>query len=149
VAESVTAEIGPVEYMIVSFPGNHFQGQILPELGRLVDEGTIRIIDLAFVGKDDDGNRLAFEVSNLHPEVREQVSAIDHEVRGLFSAEDLEAAADALDPGESAAMLVWEDVWATRLASAIRAANGQLLDLERVPHDVVVEAVRSGELERP
>jgi hypothetical protein len=140
------SEIGPVEYMIVSFPGNEFKGQILPELARLVEEGTIRIIDLTFVGKDEDGSVLAFEVANLHPDVRKSVEAIEHQQMGLFSDEDVQAAADALDNGESAALLVWEDVWATRLANAIRAADGQLLDLERVPHDVVMEAVRAGEL---
>jgi hypothetical protein len=145
---AVTKEIGPVEYMIVSFPGNHFKGQILPELAGLVESGTIRIIDLTFVGKDDDGNKLAFEVSSLPPQVRQEVEGIEHEVMGLFSDEDLEAATEALDPGESAALLVWEDLWAARLAAAIRDAGGQLLDLERVPHEVVMEAVRAGELER-
>jgi hypothetical protein len=143
----MTTELGPVEYMIVSFPGNQFKGQILPELGRLVREGIIRIIDLTFVGKDELGNILTFEVSALAPEVREQVESLEHEVGGLFSEEDLQAAAEALDPGESAALLGWEDVWAARLAEAIRAAGGRLLDLERVPHDVVMEAVRAGELE--
>jgi hypothetical protein len=142
-----TTEIGPVEYMIVSFPGNRFSGQILPELARLVESQTIRIIDLVFVGKDARGDMLAFEVSELEPEVREQVEGLDHEVRGLFSDEDLKAAAETLAPNESAALLVWEDLWATRLAQAIRDANGQLLDLMRVPHDVVMTAVRAGELQ--
>jgi hypothetical protein len=142
-----STEIGPVEYMIVSFPGNKFSGQILPELARLVRSETIRIIDLVFVGKDAEGGMLAFEVSDLEPQVREELEAIDHESRGLFSDEDLKAAADTLSPNESAALLVWEDVWATRLTQAIRDANGQLLDLARVPHDVVMEAVRAGELQ--
>jgi len=142
-----TTEIGPVEYMIVSFPGNEFSGQILPELARLVESKTIRIIDLVFVGKDANGDMLAFEVSDLEPQVREQVESLDHEVRGLFSDEDLKQAAEGLAPNHSGALLVWEDLWAARLAQTIRNANGHLLELARVPHDVVMEAVRGGELQ--
>jgi hypothetical protein len=139
-------EIGPVEYMVVAFPGNKFKGQILPELARLVETGTIRIIDLAFVGRDANGDAFGLELSDLDPSVQEGVGAIGVEGRGLFSDEDLQAAAQQLEPNQSAALLVWEDVWATRLVAAIRDADGELWDLERIPHDVVVAAHESGEL---
>jgi hypothetical protein len=137
--------IGPVEYMIVAFPGNKFKGQILPELARLVESGTIRIIDLAFVGRAANGDTMGFELSDLEPSVQEGLRAIS-EVRGLFNDEDLQAAAEELEPNQSAALLVWEDVWATRLVEAIRDAGGELWDLERIPHDVVMAAHQSGEL---
>jgi hypothetical protein len=134
-------ESGPVEYMIVAFPGNKFRGEIAPALKDLVDSDTVRIIDLAFVAKDEDGEVVALELSDLDPDVQEALSKLGGEASGLFNEEDLMAAAEELEPNSSAALLVWEDVWAARLAQAIRDADGVLLDLERVPHEVV-EAAR-------
>jgi hypothetical protein len=133
-------DIGPVEYLIVSFPGNQFKGEILPELANLVESGTIRIIDLAFVGKDATGNTLMFELSDLDPAIQKEFGAMGAESGGLFNEEDLKAAADELDNDSSAALLVWEDVWATKLAAAIRNAGGEVLDLDRIPRDVVLAA---------
>ena len=107
-------EIGPVEYMIVSFPGNRFTGEIAPALGKLVESNTIRIIDLAFASKDADGNVAAFELSDIDEEVRRGLEALGLEATGLLGEEDLMDAADALEPGSSAAMLLWEDIWAGR-----------------------------------
>jgi hypothetical protein len=134
------AEIGPVEYMIVSFPGNRFRGEIAPALADLVEAGTIRIIDLAFVGKDADGEVLTFELPDLDPDVQEALDSLRGEAGGLFNEDDLMLAAEELEPNSSAALLVWEDVWATSVAQAIRDAGGEVLDLDRVPHDVVVAA---------
>ena len=133
-------EIGPVEYMIVAFPGNRFRGEIAPALAELVEANTIRIIDLAFVVKDADGEVAAFELSDLDDEVRAGIEALGANVEGLFNEDDLMAAAEELDPDSSAALLVWEDVWAAKLAQALRDAGGVLLDLERVPHEVVQAA---------
>jgi hypothetical protein len=134
-------EVGPVEYMIVAFPGNKFRGEIAPALQELVDSGTVRIIDLAFVGKNAEGEVLALELSDLDQDVQEALSSLGGEPSGLFNEDDLMAAAEELEPDSSAALLVWEDLWAARLAQAIRDADGRLLDLERVPHEVV-EAAR-------
>jgi hypothetical protein len=137
----VTAtEIGPVEYMVVGFPGNKFRGEIAPALADLVEAGTIRIIDLTFVGKDADGNVLALELNDLDPDVQEAFGSVEHEVGGLFNEEDLEAVAEQLEPNSSAALLVWEDVWAARFANAVRDADGVLLDIQRIPHEVVMAA---------
>jgi hypothetical protein len=133
-------DIGPVEYMVVAFPGNRFKGEIAPALAELVESRTIRIIDLAFVAKDDDGNVAAFEISDLDPDVQDALTSMGAEETGLFSEDDLMAAGEEIDPGSSAALLVWEDVWATRLTEAIRGADGVLLDLGRIPHEVVVAA---------
>jgi len=135
------AEIGPVEYMIVAFPGNKFRGEIAPALANLVESNTIRIIDLAFVGKDAEGDVVAFELSDLDPDMQESIGGLDPETGGLLNDDDLMAAAEELEPNSSAALLVWEDVWAAELAQAIRDADGVLLDIERVPHDVVQAAL--------
>jgi hypothetical protein len=133
-------EIGPVDYMIVAFPGNEFRGEIAPALADLVEAGTIRIIDLAFVGKDSDGEIVAFEVSDLDPDVREGLEKIGIEVSGLFNEDDLMSAGEELEPNTSAALLVWENVWARDVAQKMRDAGGVLLDFERLPHEVVQAA---------
>jgi len=133
-------EIGPVEYMIVSFPGNRFTGEIAPALGKLVESNTIRIIDLAFVSKDADGDVSAFELSDLDDEVRRGLEALGLEGSGFLGEEDLIDAAEHLEPNSSAAMLLWEDLWAAELADALRGAGGELVALGRLPHDAVMDA---------
>jgi hypothetical protein len=133
-------ELAPVDYMIVAFPGNEFRGEIAPALADLVEKGTIRIIDLAFVAKDADGNIGAFELTDIDPEVRQGFENMGVEVNGLFNEEDLQAAGEELDPNSSAALLVWENLWAKDVAQAIRNAGGELLDFERLPHEVVQAA---------
>ena len=133
-------EIGPVDYAVVAFPGNRFTGKIAPALGELVDSGVIRIIDLAFVGKDDDGTVVAEELTELDPAVRAGFERAGIEVNGLFNEEDLQAAAEELEPGSSAALIVWENVWARRIAEAVRGSGGELLDFGRLPHEAVQAA---------
>ena len=133
-------ELGPVDYMIVAFPGNQFRGEIAPELAKLVDSGTIRVIDLAFVGKSADGEIVAFELTDLEPDIREAFEKVGVEVSGLFNEDDLMAAGEELEPNTSAALLVWENVWAREIAQKLRDAGGVLLDFERLPHEVVQAA---------
>jgi uncharacterized membrane protein len=127
--------------MIVGFPGNQFKGDIVPALAELVESGTIRIIDLAFVLKDKDGNVTAMEIEDLEGGAADAFQALQAVVGDLVNEEDLEAVGEALDPNSSAMMLVWEDVWATKVKEAIRGAGGVLLDLERVPADFVDAAL--------
>jgi hypothetical protein len=142
-------DIGPVEYLVIGFPGNRFHGRIVPELARLVEGGTVRILDLVFVSKDDAGNMLVFEYDEVDAVFEEALGydALDGEVGGFLSDEDAQAAGDLLEPGSSAALLVWEDVWAGPLAAAVRDADGQIIAGGRIAHDSV-EAVLS-ELDAP
>jgi hypothetical protein len=140
--------IGPVEYMIVAFPGNQFKGEIVPALKELVDSGTIRIIDLAFVIKDADGAVGTAELADLDSDVYKAFDSLSPETMGLLNEEDLAAAGEELDSNSSAALLVWEDVWATKLRDAIVNAKGELLDLERIPYEVVQAAVEFAEANR-
>lgn len=133
--------IGPVEYMVIAFPGNQFKGEIAPALGELVDNGTIRIIDLAFIHKDEAGNVTAVELEDEGSEVGAAFAALTMDRDGLISDNDLIQIGDALDANSSAAILVWEDVWATRLADALADAGGVMVDIQRVPRDVVQAAV--------
>ena len=133
-------EIGPVDYAIIAFPGNRFRGEIAPAIADLVEAGTIRVIDIAFVGKDSDGNAIAMELTELDPDVQEGLEKAGIEVSGLFNEDDLMDAADGLEPNSSAALLVWENVWARKVTQAMRDAGGELLAFERLPHEVVQSA---------
>jgi hypothetical protein len=115
-------------------------------LAEQVDAGTIRIIDCAFVIKDEDGQTAAMEVSDLDSEAGAAFAKIlGNERGGILNQEDLMAAAEELDVDSSAALLVWEDLWATKIRDAMVAAGGELWDLERVPYDVVQAAVEYAE----
>ena len=133
-------EIGPVDNAIVAFPGNRFRGEIGPALTELVEAGTIRIIDIAFVGKNANGETVSFELTERDPDVPKGLERAGIEVQGLLNEQDLQGAADDLEPDSSAALIVWENVWARKVTQAMRDAGGVLLAFERLPHDVVQEA---------
>ena len=133
-------EIGPVDYAIIAFPGNKFRGEIAPALADLVESNTIRLIDVAFVGKNADGDVIALELTELDPEVQDSLDRLGIEVQGLLNEDDIADAAEALAPNSSAALLVWENVWARTVTKAMRDAGGELVAFERVPHDVVQAA---------
>jgi uncharacterized membrane protein len=138
--------IGPVEYMVVAFPGNKFNGEVLPSIAEQVEKGTIRIIDLAFVSKDADGNVTALEVSDLDSEIGQALHALlGDEKGGLINDEDIMAVAEEMEPNFSAGLLVWEDVWATKIKNAIIDSGGELWDLERIPYQVVDAAIEWAE----
>jgi hypothetical protein len=140
-------EIGPVDYAIVAFPGNRFRGEIGPALADLVEAGTIRIIDIAFAGKNANGDVVAFELTELDPDVQKSLDSAGIEVQGLLNEDDLMLAAEDLEPDSSAAVIVWENVWARKVTQAMRDAGGVLLAFERLPHDVV-QAAREWALEQ-
>jgi uncharacterized membrane protein len=133
-------EIGPVDYAIIAFPGSKFKGDIAPALADLVDAGVVRIIDATFVAKEENGEVFSLELTELDPEVQAAFERVGIEIAGLFSDEDIEAAGEVIAPGSSAALIVWENLWARKLADAVRSADGELLDFGRIPHEVVQAA---------
>jgi Family of unknown function (DUF6325) len=130
---------GPVEYIIVGFPGNKFNGKIAPELIALVESGTIRILDLIFIGKDADGAVVSAEIDELDASVG--FTGLDADVGGLISPDDIEFAARSLEPNSSAALLIWEDVWAVPFADAVRQSGGVLLEGARIPAELITPAL--------
>jgi len=131
--------IGPVEYLILGFPGNNFTGQIVPELAKLLDSGLVRIIDLTFITKDAAGR-----VDVVEYDAVEELAAfagLDAEVGGILTDEDIAHAAMSLEPNTSAALLIWEDTWATPFAQAVRNANGVILEGARVPREIIEEVM--------
>jgi|SRR3954471_15539803 hypothetical protein len=130
--------IGPVEYIIVGFPGNQFNGEIAPALADLIENETIRILDLVFIAKDAEGDVLAFEFDQH--EGLSAFAALQGDIGGVISNEDIAYASAMLEPNNSAALLVWEDVWATPFAEAMRKSGGVLIEGSRIPHEIA-EAV--------
>ncbi len=133
--------MGPVEYLVVEFPGNKFKGEIVPALIELVENETIRIIDLLFVKKDEEGNVSSFELSALSNDESAAFDDLDGEVSDLLSEEDILNEAELLMPGSSGAILVFENVWAERFATAVRNADGRVVDNARIPASVIEAAL--------
>jgi Family of unknown function (DUF6325) len=131
--------VGPVEYVILGFPGNKFTGQIVPELAKLIDSGLIRLIDLTFISKDAAGEVMVVEYDAV-----EELAAfrdLDAEVGGILTDEDIAHAALSLEPNTSAALLIWEDAWAAPFAAAVRNANGVILEGARIPREIIEQAM--------
>src|SRR6476659_789460 len=105
-------ELGPVDWIVVEFPGSKFNGEIAPALRELVERETIRVLDLLVLKKDDDGSLEAFELSDLDPSEVGDLRTYEAELAMLLSEEDVTAVAAAIEPGSSAAVLVWENTWA-------------------------------------
>ena len=133
--------MGPVEYLVVEFPGNKFKGEIVPALKELTDNGTIRVIDLIFVRRDEDGSATWIELSDLPIEDAAPYDDLDGEFGDLLNEEDILMMADLIQPNSSAAVMVFENVWATRLRDAIVGAGGRLVDNARIPAAVVDAAI--------
>ena len=133
--------LGPIEILAVAFPGSRFKGEIVPALHELVEGGVIRILDLVFVRKDIDGTVTALEAGELEKDGIDSFGSLGRAEEELINDEDLADVADELEPGNSAALLVWEDRWAAKLATAIRDAGGEVLALERVPREAVDEVL--------
>jgi hypothetical protein len=134
-------EIGPIDYLIVEWPGRQPTGEALPHLIDLVDRGLIRILDLAFIAKGEDGSVAALEIADLGAEI----AAFEGASSGLLSDEDVEEAGGALEPGTSAALLVYENSWAAPLATALRRSGGQLVASGRIPVQAVLAALDAAE----
>ncbi len=129
--------LGPIEMIIVGFPENRFTGEITPALNDLVESGLVRIVDLVFITKDDDGTVSALELNELDDDVSEAYLTLVAELDSLIGEEDIEDFGEQLDPGSSIALLVVEHVWATDFAQAVVNSGGVLIDSIRIPRDVV------------
>jgi uncharacterized membrane protein len=133
-------EMGPVDYILVEWTGRQPTGEALPHLVDLVDRGLIRILDIAFVTKDEDGEVAGVEVSELGRQV-EEVTIFAGASSGLISDDDVFEAAQALENGTSAALLVYENVWAAPFAAAVRRSGGQLVASGRIPVQAIIAAL--------
>ncbi len=138
-------EMGPVDYVVVEFPGNRMTGEGFPLLVDLVDRGIIRILDLTFVGKDANGAVTALEIADLTGDGRLDLAVFEGAQSGLLGQDDLEAAAAAVEPGNSAALLVYENRWAAPFAAALRRGGAQLVASGRLPVQALLAALEATE----
>ena len=138
-------ELGPVDYLIVEFPAgkSNFTGEMAAELLALVEAGTIRVIDILILTKNDDGTVDAMEledVADLGP-LRE----LETQLAELLAAEDVEHLAAAMEPGSTAGVLIWENLWAAPFASAARRSGGQLIATGRIPIQAIIASIEADE----
>jgi Family of unknown function (DUF6325) len=138
------SEMGPIDYVLVEWPGRQPTGEAMPHLIDLVDRGLIRILDLAFIAKGEDGSVAALEISDLG-DAMAAFAAFEGASSGLLSDEDIGEAASALEAGTSAALLVFENSWAAPFASAVRKSGGQLVASGRIPVQAVLAALDAAE----
>ena len=126
-------ELGPVDYLVVEFPGSNFTGEIMPELVDLVRRGIVRVLDLVLIKKDDDGSSEAFEFADIEDGALGELRELERELADLLSEDDVAAVAETLEPGSTAGLLVYENLWAAPFASAVRRSGGQLISNGRIP----------------
>ncbi len=131
--------MGPVSYTVIAFPGNKFSGKIVPEVEKLISSDTIRILDLVFVGKDERGDTISLEFDQLGE--LEGFGDLEGEVGGLVNMEDLDHVAAGLPEGNSALVILWEDLWAKPFVEAVVEAGGVVIDSARIPRDLVEAAM--------
>jgi hypothetical protein len=136
-------ELGPVDYVVVEFPAGakNFTGEMAAELLRLVDAGTIRVIDVLILDKNEDGSVDATELSDI--EELGELQSIEAELAELLAAEDVENLAAAMEPGSTAGVLIWENLWAAPFASAARRSGGQLIANGRIPIQAIIASVEA------
>jgi Family of unknown function (DUF6325) len=134
--------VGPVDVVIIGFPGNRFTGRIAPTLMELVDSGTIRVIDLLFVMKDAEGIVTTIEASDLDAEAGPGFLGIEVARPGALGPEDAEEVSEDLPPNSSTLLIAFENVWAAKMVDALQAADAVMIDQIRIPADVA-EAVLS------
>lgn len=138
------AELGPIDYLLIEWTDRQPTGEAVPHLIDLVDRGLIRILDLAFIAKGEDGSVAALELADVAGEV-EAFAAFEGAASGLVSDEDIGEAGAALEPGTSAALLVYENRWAAPLAAALRNSGAQLVAGGRIPVEDVLAALDAAE----
>jgi hypothetical protein len=133
-------ELGPVDWLVVEFPGSRFNGEIAPALDDLVERGIIRVLDVLVLKKDADGSLEAFELADLDESEIGQLRAYEAELAMLLGEDDVAAVAGAIEPGSAAACIVYENTWAAPFASAMRRAGGQLVADGRIPVQALLAA---------
>ena len=136
-------ELGPVDYLVVEFPpgASNFTGEMAAELLALVDAGTIRVIDALILTKDDDGKVDAMELSDVS-ELGE-LAALEAQLAELLAADDVAHLAAAMDPGTTAGVLIWENLWAAPFAAAARRSGGQLIANGRIPIQAIIASIEA------
>jgi hypothetical protein len=139
-SESSTEVLGPIDYLVVEFPGNKFNGEVLPALTDLIARGLVRVLDLAFVAKDEDGTVVIGEIEDLADELG-PLCELSTFLADLVTEVDLEAAGEMLAPNSTAAVIVWENTWAAPFVAAVRGSAGEVVASGRLAGADVLAAI--------
>ena len=139
VATDVT-EMGPIDYVVLEWPRDVTPTGVVDHIIDLVDRGIVRVLDIAFISKDEDGNIVALDVSD-----HDSFAPFEGASSGILADEDLEDAGEALEPGTAAAVLVWENRWAAPLATALRKSGAQLVASGRIPVQAILASLEAAE----
>jgi Family of unknown function (DUF6325) len=143
--ETPLDQLGPVDYVVVEFPAgaSNFTGEMAEELVRLVNSGTIRLIDVLILTKNEDGTVDAMELSDI--EELGELQALEAQLAELLAEDDVENLAAAMDPGSTAGVLIWENLWAAPFAAAARRSGGQLIATGRIPIQAIIASIEADE----
>ena len=138
-------DLGPVDYLVVEFPAgaSNFTGEMAKELLALVDSGTIRVIDVLILTKSEDGSVEATELSDI--DELGELQAVEAQLAELLAADDVEHLAAAMEPGSTAGVLIWENLWAAPFAAAARRSGGQLIANGRIPIQAIIASIEADE----
>jgi len=139
-------QMGPIDYLVLEFPGSRMTGEAFPLLVDLVDRGVVRILDLVFVRKESDGSVVGVELADVNGDGELDLSVFEGVSSGLVGEDDIQEAGTVLEPGSSAGILVYENLWAAPFAGAIRRSGGQLVASGRIPVQAVLAALDADEL---
>jgi hypothetical protein len=141
--ETQLDQLGPVDYVVVEFPAgaSNFTGEMAEELVRLVNSGTIRLIDVLILTKNEDGTVDAMELSDI--EELGELQALEAQLAELLAEDDVENLAAAMDPGSTAGVLIWENLWAAPFAAAARRSGGQLIATGRIPIQAIIASIEA------
>ena len=138
-------EMGPIDYIVVEFPGSKMNGEAFPHLIDLVDRGIVRILDLVFVTKELDGSVKGIAIADLDDDGELDLAVFEGASSGLIGDDDIEEAGGILEPGSSAGILVYENVWAGPFAAAVRRGGGQLVASGRIPIQAMLAALEAAD----
>ena len=142
-------EMGPIDYIVVEFPGSKMNGEAFPHLVDLVDRGIVRILDLVFVTKDLDGSVKGIAIADFDDDGELDLAVFEGASSGLIGDDDIEEAGGILEPGSSAGILVYENVWAGPFAAAVRRGGGQLVASGRIPIQAMLAALEAADAADP
>ena len=142
-------EMGPIDYIVVEFPGSKMNGEAFPHLVDLVDRGIVRILDLVFVSKDLDGSVKGIAIADFDDDGELDLAVFEGASSGLISDDDIQEAGGILEPGSSAGILVYENVWAGPFAAAVRRGGGQRVASGRIPIQAMLAALEAADAADP
>jgi hypothetical protein len=142
---STPISVGPVDFFVLRFPGNHFRGEIVPAIQALVDAGTIRVIDILFAVREGEAEVRVLELAEIPSDVFARFDPVVAEVTGIMTPDDVQKLSVDMEPDSTMALLLFENTWARKVADAIEAADGEVVLFERIPRPVVQQLIEERE----